>query len=84
MIRFQLTTIWKQLKLQVTIFNTNYLQMVILFRVINNNNYLVHIAQSAMGCRIHRLALEEQDPTNECPGYDIKHFDGEVPVMLQL
>ncbi len=23
-------------------------------------------------------------PTNECPGYDTKQSDGEVPVMLEL
>ena len=23
-------------------------------------------------------------PTNECPGYDTKQFDGEVPVILEL
>ena len=28
------------------------------------------------GCRI--------PPPNECPGYDTKHSDGEVPVILEL
>ena len=23
-------------------------------------------------------------PTNECPGYDTKHSDGEVPAVLEL
>ena len=29
------------------------------------------------GCRIHQLLLE-------CPGYDTRQSDGEVPVMLEL
>ena len=30
-------------------------------------------------------AIEYTDPTpNECPGYDTKQSDGEVPVMLEL
>ena len=39
------------------------------------------------GCRIHRLLLcrEVRPPTpNECPGYDTKQSDGEVPVVLKL
>ena len=38
-------------------------------------------------CRIHRLNLgrEVRPPTpNECPGYDTKQSDGEVPVRLEL
>ena len=31
------------------------------------------------GCRIHRLHLP-----NECPGYDTKQSEGEVPVRLEL
>ena len=27
---------------------------------------------------------EVRAPANECPGYDTKQFDGEVPVMLEL
>ena len=30
------------------------------------------------GCRIHR----DPPPRNECPRYDTKQFDGEIPVML--
>ena len=38
-----------------------------------------------MGCRIHRLLLYRGvRPPNECPGYDTKQSDGEVPVMLKL
>ena len=35
------------------------------------------------GCRIHRLFLCRgvRPPPNECPRYDIKQSDGEVPVM---
>ena len=39
------------------------------------------------GCRIHRLHLcrEVRFPLpNECPGYDTKQPDGEVPVMLEF
>ena len=36
--------------------------------------------------RIHRLLLCRgvRPPRNECPGYDTKQSDGEVPVMLEL
>ena len=37
------------------------------------------------GCRIHRLHLcRVVRPSNECPRYDNKQSDGEVPVMLVL
>ena len=37
------------------------------------------------GCRIHRLLLcRVMRPPNECPGYDTKQSDGEVPVVLEL
>ena len=38
------------------------------------------------GCRIHRMHLSRGviTPPNECPGYDTKQSDGEVPVMLEL
>ena len=37
------------------------------------------------GCRIHQLHLcRGVRPPNECPGYDTKQSDGEVPVMLEL
>ena len=36
-------------------------------------------------CRIHRLLFcWGVRPTNECPGYDNKQSDCEVPVMLEL
>ena len=36
-------------------------------------------------CRIHRLLLGRGvTPLNECPGYDNKQSDGEVPAMLEL
>ena len=37
-------------------------------------------------CRIHRLHLCRgvRPPTNECPGYDTKQSDGEVPVIYIL
>ena len=37
------------------------------------------------GCRIHRLLLcREKTPPTECPGYDTKQSDGEVPAMMEL
>ena len=34
---------------------------------------------------LHRLHLcRELRTSNECPGYDIKHSDGEAPVILEL
>ena len=37
------------------------------------------------GCRIHWLLLcRGVRPLNECPGYDTKQSDGEVPAMLEL
>ena len=37
-------------------------------------------------CRIHRLLLCRgvRPPPNECPGYDTKQSDGDVPAMLKL
>ena len=38
------------------------------------------------GCRIHRLHLCRgvRLPPNECPGYDTKQPDSDIPVMLGL
>ena len=39
------------------------------------------------GCRIHwQLLCRGLRPSspNECPGYDIKQYDSEIPVMLEL
>ena len=38
------------------------------------------------GCRIHQLLLCRgvRPPPNECPGYDTKQSDGEVPTVLEL
>ena len=38
------------------------------------------------GCRIHRLLLCRgvRHPPNECPGYDTKQSNAEVPVILEL
>ena len=30
------------------------------------------------------ISAERKDPTNECPGYDIKQSDGETSVVLEL
>ena len=43
------------------------------------------MAQSAWTVEyIDCFSAERQDSRNECPGYDIKQSDGEVPVMLEL
>ena len=40
---------------------------------------------NCLDVRIFRLLLcEEEDPTNECPRYDTKQSDGEVPVMMEV
>ena len=40
---------------------------------------------ASWGCRIHRLHLcRGVRSPNECPGYDTKWSDGEVPVMLEI
>ena len=38
------------------------------------------------GCSIHRLLLCRgvRPPSNDCPGYDTKQSDGEVPAILEL
>ena len=38
------------------------------------------------GCRIHTASLQrgKTPPPNECPGYDTKQSDGEVPPVLEL
>ena len=38
------------------------------------------------GCRIHQLLFCRgvRPPPNECPGYDTKQSDGEVPAVLEL
>ena len=38
------------------------------------------------GCRIHQLLLCRgvRPPPHECPGYDTKQSDGEVPAVLEL
>ena len=49
--------------------------------------YKLYICPIGWGCRIHRLHLcrEVRPPhLNECPGYDTKQSDGEVPVLLGL
>ena len=43
------------------------------------NGDLIILCPVGWGCRIHRLLL-----SNECPEYDTKQSDGEVPVMLEL
>ena len=61
---------------------------------LNNQQWLIchktrpiqtKICPVGWGCRIHRLLLcRGVTPPNECPGYDTKQSDGEVPAMLEL
>ena len=53
----------------------------------------IYISSSSSCCclvgwdyRIHRLILCRgvRPTTNECPEYDTKLYDGEVPIMLEL
>ena len=48
--------------------------------------FTVIIFPGGWGCRIHRLLLCRgvRHPPNDCPGYDTKQSDGEVPAMLEL
>ena len=50
------------------------------------NQAHLRICPVGWGCRIHRLLLCRgvRPPPNECPGYDTKQSDGEVPTMLEL
>ena len=58
--------------------------------VSNGNKAILHILLSCCpvgwGRRIHRLLLCRgiRPPLNECPRYDTKQSDDEVPVMLEL
>ena len=50
------------------------------------NNYSLenHIAQSAGAVEYTNCFSAEGKTSNECPGYETKQTDGEVPVMLGL
>ena len=55
--------------------------------LIKENGFTLKIAcPVSWGCRIHRLLLCRgvRPPPNECPGYDTKQSDGEVPAVLEL
>ena len=49
------------------------------------NSFQCQYCPVGWGSRIHRLHLSKGVRTpNECPRYDTKQSDGEVPVMLEL
>ena len=50
----------------------------------NGCNSITPICPLGWGCKIHRLLLRGETPPNECPGYDTKQSDDEVPVMLEF
>ena len=63
--------------LSITIFNTFYWYYL--------GESKVLIAQSAAAVEYTEcFSAEGLRPPNECPGYDTKQSDGEVPVMLGL
>ena len=47
-----------------------------------NDKYWIELLVSAI--IKNQLTAERYDHLNECPGYDAKQSDGEVPVMLGL
>ena len=48
-------------------------------------NYSKHLAQSAGAIEYTNCtSVEGKDHSNECPVYDTKQSDGEVPVMLEF
>ena len=66
-----------------SIFTLNYIEVIDDHIAGKSTNFLL----TSWGCRIHWLLLcrgIRTTPSNECPGYDIKQSDGEVPVMLKL
>ena len=44
------------------------------------------LTQSACGwgCRIHRLQMGKNPPSNKCPRYDTKQSDGTAPVKFEV
>ena len=61
--------------------------MIILSKSLNFSNCIpIFDCPVGWGCRIHRLLLCRgvRSPPHECPGYDTKQSDGEVPAMLEL
>ena len=55
--------------------------------LIKEENSVLFIAQSAGGVEYTDCFSAEQrgkTSPNECPGYNTKQSDGEVPVMLEL
>ena len=64
-----------------------FFDFVIVFKFKNFNYFCEKFwCPVGWGCRIHRLLLCRvvRPPPNECPGYDTKQSDGEVPAMLEL
>ena len=66
--------------------NQRRIQTVKTTALLTSSRILTIISPVGWGNRIHQLHLcrRVRPPTNECPGYDTKQSDGEVPVMLEL
>ena len=61
------------------------------FNVFIHSSYIIFLVSNyscpvSWGCRIHWLHLCRgvRPPPNECPGYDTKNSDDEVPAVLEL
>ena len=62
---------------------SNYYHLIII--IYKQISLEVTIAQSAGAVEYTDcFSAEGLDPPNECPGYDTKQSDGEVPAMLEL
>ena len=60
---------------KVFLSNSNNLPRVVWFQVFLSNTNKHIVCPVGWGCRIHLY---------ECPGYDTKQSDGEVPVIVEL
>ena len=87
-----------QLLIHYRLYHTNdtfYCNKVIYFLNINYNvkksrntkyNQVLHLKLNHLGCRMHQLhpCRVVRPSRNECPAYDTKQSDSEVPVMQEL
>ena len=84
-----LTPVWKCVEIEL--FYYVFTQKNLLFRLPRQDFIIFvwiyqNVCPVSWGCRIYRLLLCRvlTPHPNECPGYDTKQSDGEVPVTLEL
>ena len=72
--------------MQLLKYHTHTLTVLIWSRTIQYNNNCTYKLRLSRGYRIHQLLLCRgvTPPPNDCPRYDNKQSDGEVPVMLEF